>query len=97
MVIKREMSLDSVVFEEFSGGGRRRGGRGGRGRKVPIISVFFRGRGETTGRKQVCVPQPAIALLRVYVIHELDLHAPVLVCACVSVCVCECVRRPVQE
>lgn len=27
MVIKREMSLDSVVFEEFSGGGR--GARGG--------------------------------------------------------------------
>lgn len=26
MVIKREMSLDSVVFEEFSGGGRRREG-----------------------------------------------------------------------
>ena len=29
MVIKREMSLDSVVFEEFSGGGGGGGGRGG--------------------------------------------------------------------
>lgn len=34
MVIKREMSLDSVVFEEFSGGG------GGRGGGVCNICVF---------------------------------------------------------
>lgn len=34
------------------------------------------------------LPCHYLCLLCVYVIHELDLHAPMLVCACVDVCVC---------
>lgn len=41
------------------------------------------------------LPCHYLCLVCVYVIHELDLHEPVLACACMSVCACRSLQEKV--
>ena len=84
MVIKREMSLDSVVFEEFSGGGEEE--------DVCDIRVS---EGETEG-KSVCFPIFSPATISASSVYMLFISLTYM-WPCLCVCVCVCVSLHARE
>lgn len=97
MVIKREMSLDSVVFEEFSGGGRRREGG--------VYNIWgFERKCETVGeknktkKKQVCVFQSSFLPLSVSAVYMLFMSLTYMCpCLCMHVWVCASTHAGVND